>query len=77
MYLKPEPTTLSNTFFNMANDADLNATTYSAYWNKDVDDTTKKMVMKYHPHKENIMFSQIDSDLGKYCPCHVYIHVQT
>ena len=65
MYLKPEPTTLGASFFHMAKDPDLTATTYSAYWNKDVDDKTKKLVMKYHPHRENIAFSQIDSDLGK------------
>ena len=65
LYLKPEPTTLGSNFFNMAKDPDLNATVYSAYWNKEVDDTTKKLVMKYHPHRENILFTQMDSDLGR------------
>ena len=66
-YLKPEPSTLGPQFFNMAKDKDLTPTTYLAFWNKAVSDQTKKVVMKYHPHRENIAFSQIvDTDLGKF-----------
>ena len=46
-------------FFSMVMDSELKDTTYAANFNRDMDDNTKKIVMKYHPHKEFILMSQI------------------
>ena len=40
-------------------DSDLKNITYAANFNRDMDDNTKKIVTKYHPHKEFILMSQI------------------
>ena len=67
LYLKPEPTGLDAKFFKMAKDRDMNFTTYSAFWNQATTDQMKKIVMKYHPQRENIAFSQVvDTDSSKY-----------
>ena len=43
----------------MVMDSKLKDTTYTANFNRDMDDNTKKIVTKYHPHKKFILMSQI------------------
>ena len=40
-------------------DSELKDTTYTANFNRDMDDNMKKIVTKYHPHKTFILMSQI------------------
>ena len=59
--MKPEMTFLDRNFYDMVMDYDLKDTTYVANFNKDMDDNTKKIVNEYHPHKDFILMSQIES----------------
>ena len=78
LYLKPEPTTLDDRFFRQAKDRDLNASTYLACWNRDVSDQVKKIVMKYHPHSENIRFTQIPASNSGNILCNTFVrHMAT
>ena len=58
-YMKPEMTFMDANFFSMVMDSELKDTTYAANFNRDMDDNTRKIVTKYHPHKEFILMSQI------------------
>ena len=41
----------------MVMDSELKDTTYTTNFNRDMDDNMKKIVMKYHPHKERSSYS--------------------
>ena len=47
--------------FSMVKDTDLRDTTYTAFFNKEMDDQSKKIVQAYHPQKDAILFTQVDS----------------
>ena len=69
VYLKPDITFLGQDFFKMCSETELNDNTYVAYFNKPIDENMKKIVHRYHPHKQYIMVSQSASPLngtGKY-----------
>ena len=59
--LKPEITFLDTKLFSMVTDNDLRDSTYTAFFNKGMDDQSKKIVQAYYPHKDAILFSQVDS----------------
>ena len=59
--MKPQMTFLDKNFYAMVMGCDLKDTTYVANFNKDMDDNTKKIVNEYHPHKDFILMSQIES----------------
>ena len=61
IYMKPEITFLERNFFSMVMDPDLKDTTYVSNFNKDMDDNTKRIVNEYHPHKDFILMSQLQS----------------
>ena len=61
MFLKPEITFLDTKFFPMVRDTELRDTTYTDFFNKEMDDQNKKIVEAYHPHKDAILFSQVES----------------
>ena len=61
VYMKPEMTFMDAIFFSMVMDSGLKDTTYTANFNRDIDDNTKKIVTKYHPHKDFILMSQLQS----------------
>ena len=61
VFLKPEMTFLDPKLFSMVTDNKLRDSTYTAYFNKEMDDKCKKIVQAYHPHKDAILFSQVDS----------------
>ena len=45
----------------MVTDTDLKESTYTSFFNKKMDNQNKKIVEAYHPHKDDILHSQIDS----------------
>ena len=62
VYMKPEMTFMDPNFFLMVMDSELKDTTYVANFNKDMDDNTKRIVNKYHPHKDFILMSQLQQN---------------
>ena len=61
VFLKPEISHLDRKFFGMVKDTNLNDTTYTSFFNKEMDNQNKRIVEAYHPHKEDILYSEIDS----------------
>ena len=61
VFIKPEITFLDMKFFSMVTDNNLRDSTYTAFFNKEMDDQSKKIVQAYHPHKGAILFSQVNS----------------
>ena len=61
VYMKPEMMFMDTNFFIMVMDSVLKDTTYTANFNRDIDDNVKKIVTKYHPHKDFILMSQLQS----------------
>ena len=61
VYMKPEMTFLDPNFFTMVMDTELKDMTYAANFHKDMDDNSKIIVNKYHPHKDFILMSQLQS----------------
>ena len=45
----------------MVIDTNLSDTTYTASFNKEMDDQSKKIVQAYHPQKDAILSSQVES----------------
>ena len=45
----------------MVTDSDLNDSTYTSFFNKEMDNQNERIVEAYHPHKEDILYSEIDS----------------
>ena len=68
VYMKPEMTFIDQNVFAMVMDSELKDMTYAANFNKDIDDNTKKIVNHYHPHKDFILMSQVQSTNGSE-PC--------
>ena len=65
VYMKPDPSVADKKFFNMCNDKDVSESLYQINFEKSVDDTTKKMLIKYHPQREMILISQMP-ETGNY-----------
>ena len=61
VYMKPEMTFMDQNFFSMVMDSELKDMTYAANFNKDIGDNTKRIVNQYHPHKDFILMSQVQS----------------
>ena len=61
VFLKPEISHLDRHFFDMVTDSNLNDTTYTSFFNKEMDNQNKRIVEAYHLHKEDILYSEIDS----------------
>ena len=59
VYLKPAPEYIDKNFFKMCGDIEITDITYTANFNKDIESNIKKIVQKYHPHKDVIFMSQI------------------
>ena len=66
VFLKPEMTFLDPKLFSMVRDNELRDSTYTAFFKKEMDDQCKKIVQAYHPHKDAILFSQVDSSGNTY-----------
>ena len=45
----------------MVTDSNLNDSTYTSFFNKEMDNQNKRIVEAYHPHKEDILYSEIES----------------
>ena len=58
VFLKNEITHIDDKFFSMVKDSDLTKETYERNFCKDIESTMKKIVAKYHPQKDSIVFSQ-------------------
>ena len=58
VFMKPSPMHITESFLRMANDRDCTESFYSAQFNKEIDEKMKKMVIKYHPHIDDLMISQ-------------------
>ena len=61
VFLKPEITFLDMKFFSMVTENDLRDSTYTAFFNKEMDGQSKKIVQAYHPHQDAILFSPVNS----------------
>ena len=61
VFLKPEISHLDRKFFGMVTDTNLNDTTYTSFFNKEMDNQNKRIIEVYHPHKEDILYCKIDS----------------
>lgn len=61
VFLKPHYGSLDPGFFELANDATLGDDAYIKYFSTTNDEVTNKIVQHYHPDKEQIAFSQLDS----------------
>lgn len=59
VYMKPEPSVVDKKFFHMCMDKDVSESLYEVNFNKSVDETMKKMIIKYHPQRELILLSQV------------------
>ena len=64
VYLKPEATFIDKKFFDMVVDKELTTDVYVANFNKSVDSNTRKIVQKYHPHKEYVFMSEASENSG-------------
>ena len=61
VYMMPQMTFLDRNFYAMVMDCNLKDTTYGANFSMDMDDNIKKIVNEYHPLKDFILLSQIES----------------
>ena len=61
VFLKPEISHLDRKFFAMVTDSNLNDSTYTSFFNKEMDNQNKRIVEAYHPHKEDILYGEINS----------------
>ena len=61
VFLKPEMTLLDPKFFSMVTDNNLRESTYTAFFSKEMDNQSKKILEAYHPHRDAILFSQVNS----------------
>ena len=50
----------------MVTDSDLEESTYTAFFNKEMDEQSKKFVQAYYPNKDAILFSKVDSSVKLY-----------
>ena len=58
VYVKPEISVMDVKFFDMVSDKDINREMYEVNFNKPLDDSTKRIVLKYHPHSHLIPITQ-------------------
>ena len=65
VFMKCDPSFLSAKFYKMAVDAEFTAAMYTNNFNKSVESSVKKMIKKYHPHKEYMFMSEDEEDPGK------------
>ena len=61
VYLKPEGRYLDNKLFALAPDKELNFTDYVKNFEEKFDDIDMAIINKYHPHRDEILHSQIES----------------
>lgn len=59
VYMKPHIMHVDKGFLSMGSDCDVSEDTYCRNFDKAVDDTTKIMVKKYHPHRDSIWYTQM------------------
>ena len=70
VYLKPEGRYLDHKLFALLGHDELNFTDYVENFYQKFDDTDLAIVNKYHPHRDEILHSQIES--SKYSDYGVY-----
>ena len=63
VFLKGEVSFLPRKFFTLCADRDLTDNVYVSNFNKNIDSTVKRIVRKYHPHKEYIFMSTLSNNL--------------
>ena len=64
IYVKPDISVLDNKFFEMSTDKDINREMYEVNFNKPVDGTTKRIILKYHPQSHLIAITQESQQTG-------------
>lgn len=57
-FFKPSPTNIDSTIFKRARDSDLNETFYLTQFRKPTDEKMYSIVLRYHPHIEDLTSSQ-------------------
>ena len=63
IYMKPHPDFVDKKLLKMAKDEDLTITYYTSVFNKKVqEETTKKILAKYHPNLDMMYLSSLDDD---------------
>ena len=77
LFFKPSPSNIDSTIFKRIRDPDLNETFYTAQFRKGTDERMYPMVVRYHPHLEDLTSSQCGSySEGLYHLIHFYIIIK-
>ena len=61
-YVKRDIRTLPHSFFNCVHDKDCTPNAYSNNYDKPIDDTMKKIAMKYAPDKDILLITPLQTD---------------
>lgn len=64
VYMKPEPTFLDKKFFDMTADKNLDSEIYYQNFERPLNSKQKRIIIKYHPHKDFILMSQGNTPSG-------------
>ena len=79
-FVKRDIRTLPHSFFNCVRDKDCTPNAYSNNYDKPIDDTMKKVAIKYAPDKDILLISPLETDSPSKCQKYsteiFYIYIQ-